>query len=709
MRIERIDLYNIGSYENLNQFDFQDPNPEKRIVIIGGKNGAGKTTLFTAIEVCLYGHIAFGYKASGRHYLRDIFKLINNKARMDESKTAYVKLLFTEKGVDTDHFEVIRKWTWENNATTEAFSVYKNGIELFEEDLIDFQNYLVHMIPPGLLNLYFFDGEKIADYFLNDQRNNIKDALLTLSGNDTYEILHSNIRRLVGNTKGNSDVISKNYVDLREQVNAEKESFSRLTSQHNDLLGDLAKLEADLKNEQIKYMECGGISIEDWKQLQNQIKEEESIRERLNDELKSIASEILPFYILKEKVLGVRKQIEDELRMKEYNILINAIHQPEFRATIKKALGKGDRKANTESVLQAIEKYFSKNDLDEIKEIFSLSEDEKASIFVKVMELERFTPEEIKNYRQQLNQSIQRSKMLREQLQNSNIENFEKHATLISRLEASIEIKSASIAQNEAEISTLASTMELSQKKLESARKQLEAEIKRVSVSMLSGKVMLLVEELQECQYQKLLKVVEKDINLKFSQLIRKSEFIDHIYLDNDFSIHLIRKQVISKELIKDTIEKHGVESIKERLKERGFAQLKASLECNNDNRILQALAMSKITEFTLPLEIDNTTLSNGEKQILVMALYWAIMNQSQNELPFIIDTPFARIDTEHRANITKMFFKNLPGQLIILSTNEELRREHLSALEKNISHIYTLEYGDDKRSYITSGNYFEG
>lgn len=55
-----------------------------------------------------------------------------------------------------------------------------------------------------------------------------------------------------------------------------------------------------------------------------------------------------------------------------------------------------------------------------------------------------------------------------------------------------------------------------------------------------------------------------------------------------------------------------------------------------------------------LPVEIGKDRLSSGEKQIFVMSLYWAMMNQSKNELPFIIDTPFARIDAEHRANITE-------------------------------------------------------
>ena len=109
-----------------------------------------------------------------------------------------------------------------------------------------------------------------------------------------------------------------------------------------------------------------------------------------------------------------------------------------------------------------------------------------------------------------------------------------------------------------------------------------------------------------------------------------------------------------------------------------------------------------------LPVEISKDRLSSGEKQIFVMSLYWAIMNQSKNELPFIIDTPFARIDTEHRANITEYFFKKLTGQLLILSTDEELSNNHLEAMRDQISHVYMLEYGQDKRTHIRENQYFE-
>ena len=159
--------------------------------------------------------------------------------------------------------------------------------------------------------------------------------------------------------------------------------------------------------------------------------------------------------------------------------------------------------------------------------------------------------------------------------------------------------------------------------------------------------------------------------------------------------------------VLKETVKKHGGASLKPMLKERAYASLLEQLG-TDDERLSLALSQTEKTSLVLPMEVDQTRLSNGEKQILVMALYWAIMKQSHNELPFIIDTPFARIDTEHRANITDMFFRELQGQLFVLSTNEELRREHLASLEGQIAKIYMLEYGSDKRTRVTEDCYFE-
>ena len=107
-------------------------------------------------------------------------------------------------------------------------------------------------------------------------------------------------------------------------------------------------------------------------------------------------------------------------------------------------------------------------------------------------------------------------------------------------------------------------------------------------------------------------------------------------------------------------------------------------------------------------MEISVDSLSKGEKQIFVMSLYWAMMRQSKCQLPFIIDTPFARIDREHRSNIVDYFFKRLPGQLLILSTNEEINAKHMQTMSDSISNSFMLEFGEDKRTRVVENRYFE-
>ena len=89
------------------------------------------------------------------------------------------------------------------------------------------------------------------------------------------------------------------------------------------------------------------------------------------------------------------------------------------------------------------------------------------------------------------------------------------------------------------------------------------------------------------------------------------------------------------------------------------------------------------------------------------MALYWAIMQLWNKEIPFIFDTPFAWIDTEHRAHITKYFFKELKGQVLIFSTDEEITPEHMKVIGDDLQSKFLIENMDNKKTTITANKYF--
>ena len=710
MRIKRIELYNFGSYEGVNSFDIESTSSNKRIVIVGGKNGSGKTTLFTAIQICLYGHIAFGYKASGKLYFKELFSLINDKARMDENEESYVRVVFVENRIDNDEFVMTRKWTWSNTNITEDVSVEKNGESLLEDDLIDFQSYLLHLIPPDLLNLYFFDGEKIAEFFLGEQRNNLKGALLTLSGNDTYEILYNSIRRILNGSESGNESIAQNYADQKEVLNEHLKKQQDLYLEISDVDSEIESLETSIKKETESYSASGGISLEEWKLLQEKIKDEEELREKLNAERKLAATEILPFLIVIDTLEKVRNQANIENELSKSNTIQESISSPEFSDLLSNLIcGKFnvDNIENINDIIIGIKSYFSNPDIAKEKVLFDLSGDEEISLLNTISTVFNYDRSKFSGYQKQINKSLNRSKTMREELKKSSIENFEEHVNAISKMNYDLE-KNRDVKENlSSELESVQEQIEEVTRALESTRKALETELKQQSVAALSDRMILLVEELQELQYKNLIAAVETDLNKKFKELIRKDDFVSYIYLDLDFNLHLIRYQNVEFEKIKETVRKHGARALKNSLKEYAYNNLIEKLNSTEEKLVFDIAEYNH--EFKeLPIELDYTRFSNGEKQILVMSLYWAIMNQSNNELPFIIDTPFARIDTEHRSNITEKFFKGLKGQLFVLSTNEELRHEHLSALDEQIAKVYLLEYGNDKKTHITQGDYFE-
>ena len=101
--------------------------------------------------------------------------------------------------------------------------------------------------------------------------------------------------------------------------------------------------------------------------------------------------------------------------------------------------------------------------------------------------------------------------------------------------------------------------------------------------------------------------------------------------------------------------------------------------------------------------------LSAGEKQVFIMALYQALSKLNKVSVPYLIDTPFARIDNEHRQNILNNFFMKLKGQIIILSTDEEIVGEHRESIENAISDYYLLRHAENNGTEIVTSAYFGG
>ena len=179
---------------------------------------------------------------------------------------------------------------------------------------------------------------------------------------------------------------------------------------------------------------------------------------------------------------------------------------------------------------------------------------------------------------------------------------------------------------------------------------------------------------------------------------MRKKDFINDIEIDSDFNIIVYRTNSYSINELKEIKNNLGDQGI---LNTLGKRALDAINNCD--------LSKNSTKKIYIDVELNKSSFSNGEKQIFIMALYKSLMNLCRYEVPFVIDTPFARIDSEHRDNISKYFFRELKGQVFILSTNEEVEDKHFNMLEDKLVTTYMLENIDNQKTIIQKDLYFTG
>lgn len=694
MKINNIILHNFGSYEGTTDFETR-PCDGRNIVLIGGKNGAGKTTLFTAMRLCLYGYKSMGYKNPNSFYNRAVVKLINNTAKITKPTTTFVTMCIElNNGQGMDSFLLTRKWEL-NESLIESFSVLKNGADLSADEIADFEKYVVSLIPPELFNLYFFDGEKIADFFMDEGSNTrIKDAFLTLCGYDTFDIMRKNFKRIRAGIPTSAPALDE-YIVAKDALASAKSLYHDLTDRLKACVDAIADCEATLDAEEKEYHQKGGITEEEWNQKLYTLKEEEKKRETYNALLKKWANDVIPFIMLRKQILALKAQIENENQALKYTYFCEVLNSPAVQALVK------DKLAEIDSAAFA-------NFGTEKEPILNLSFEQNSLILAQINTILSFEQNKVEKCKKAIKRSLNLTAKIRKEIESSSITSVqeymkrraqlfeEKSALLVQR----VELEQQLVAQKEA--------LTLAEQQLGKVQTRLEEELKKASINDISARAIVMLDKLQEILYRSQIDKVENCFRKEIRTLMRKTHFIDDIYIDDNFNTHIYRTEKVSIEKIRKALKTNTEEQLLAFWGAKAMQTLYKKANSNAYNDMCKYFESVDIKSLSLQIEIDKASLSNGEKQIFIMALYYSLVSLCNHELPFVIDTPFARIDTEHRHNISKHFFSELKGQVFILSTNEEINSSHVQILKDKIAATYMLENSDNKRTVVVKNSYFE-
>ncbi len=97
--------------------------------------------------------------------------------------------------------------------------------------------------------------------------------------------------------------------------------------------------------------------------------------------------------------------------------------------------------------------------------------------------------------------------------------------------------------------------------------------------------------------------------------------------------------------------------------------------------------------------EVDK---SAGASQVFTQALITAITRVSGRTFPFVVDTPLARLSRTQRIGVLDTFTDRF-GQVILLSTDEEVVDDKLDAIRDRLLAAFELRISNDKGIAITS------
>lgn len=709
MKINKVILYNFSSYEGYNEFDFEITDSNKNIILIGGKNGAGKTSLFTAIKVALYGPLAYGYIGVNSHYISKIKDMINSKAfqqKVVESEVQVTLQLKIER--ELRNYVITRKWNFINQKLTENYTVEREGKKLNEQELSYFENYLRSIIPPDLFEFFLFDGEEVGNIFSTNAYNlYVRNAVFTLCGMDVFEIIRKYTSSYVA--KNNSTDDEENYVvyeNAKHRIELIEDEKVNLKNDESNLLNELENLDVQLTELATAFRNAGGISQKEKKKLEDEFNQAEKVKTETLTNIKIFVEGLMPFYILKDFANPIMSQLDFEEKGEIFYYV-----QSKLKRNIITDILKDDVSEEKIDLLmnRLLDTFRPKGFYDDMEMMFDLSKEDIGRVNGIVSALDDFDVsamiEMINKRKDASDRTAEINRILKNSMSEEDVNEFTQKENCILKKKDELTAKLYNVQQRIQNIDSELQTQETIRDK---AMQILKANAQNKHVYELSSGISSMMEQFLEEKTVKIRKQLEKVIVKKLKAIYRKNNLITHIEIGKKFDFNLYQNEEYRGKDILTLYKNLGNSEFTKLIGTKGEKKLVKLLNASSINALKNA---SEIDFGQAPIhlykKVELGRLSKGERQIFILALYWAIIEISGQNIPFVIDTPYARIDANHRREISEKFFPNISGQVIILSTDEEINEEYYRIVKPYVSKEYLLVNDENENRTTIKNNYF--
>ncbi|MGB0386185.1 MAG: DNA sulfur modification protein DndD [Ardenticatenaceae bacterium] len=687
MNFSEIKLFNFGQYSgehllNLRPLQAHGSVTAKPIILVGGKNGAGKTTLLEAVKLCLYGSASLGFGIKPKIYRNYLVSRIHrHPGEALENGGASVTVSFEHSVKGVNHcFEVQRKWERQGRRVPETLTVWRDGVPLSEQEYSWWEQFLHDLLPPGLADLFFFDGEKIQALAEDPDYSTLARSIRALLGLELIDRLRADLSIYVSRQKRTGgkglEVELKELADARSAIqealavaHANLEATNRLIEEKK---GQVEETERHLASE-------GGEIAAQRDRLKEQARELEQEIVRHERTIAEQANHLLPFAVIPALSQSLSQNLVQEEQIAQQMATQSAADS--LMQQLMSQLQTDQQWLNGVSV--------SSTDQQKIIEgLFGAFEQVKGTVpsFRASPSLDLgATPPQPGDFPRLLHDISNRERR----------EMFDWLGSAVDSVPKTMQEVGAALEMATDKLSHI--------KKL--LLKEPEEEILRPLFERLATLhqeigVLTTEQESQQAEWH------ERD--KERAAVDRKEEELHKRIMRGDDPLRRIELAKQAEQALVKYEERLRAAKIKEferqivacfgRLSHKG----RYIRQVHIDPKTFQTTLYNRKAE-----AIPKEQLSAGEKQIYAIALLWALRLVSGRRVPIIIDTPLGRLDGDHRQNLVQHYFPQASHQVVLLSTDTEIDQELYAQLQPAIARTYHLTYNPRPSATQIQDGYF--
>ena len=650
MRIDYIKLRSYRQYRD-EKIVFTQPEGSRNFTIIQGATGVGKTNILNALTWCLYGR--------EKHLREEKYKglpilntIVLDELNPGESCEVEVEI----KMLDEEDNKMVFRRTLafrksEGGGITKiplADSPDGSKFEMLKQkgkDMIivfEPQYVLKRLIPESLERYFFFDGEKLNEYFTATDIKKIRKEVEKISQlgllDDIIRHLDYKRKEFLKAFKG----FSPKAKEIGEKIEILEKSFER----HNEELEEKKKQKEEVTEKEEEYSEkLRTSSIPDIRKLEEERKRIERDLDNLENEIKELEKDefnylltIAPSIFAYDPIVKTKRLIE---RGEEAGDI-----PPDYKKNFLEKLLEGGKCICGTDISEENERRKSIEQLlHECSDISDISEElirENANLRSIIENLKGFHDKQIW-YGKRLNElererrsKSERLKIIHEEIKDYDIEKItlwehklKEYKKLKEELIEEIGNRKARIEETEKEISELRSKLDK-----EAGKEDKYKKIKKTRLFI--EKSLEVSNEIKKEIMEDVRKEVEEKTKRQFFDLMWKKEDYNDVKIDQEYNVSVMHKS--------------GIEGI--------------------------------------------GTLSAGESQVLALSFMGALNIVSGFNVPIIIDTPLGRLSKEPKKNIADNLPKYLEEkQVTLLVTEEEYTPEVREKLSERVGKEYRIVF----------------